>query len=199
VVVSGCFGTTYPPLPPLESCQPAAELSYEPCGKLPPEQGRACLDEVHRRNLAEIDRQSACERGILTERIRRLDEESRDDQARQRRSEALSNAFSTPGPMGSQPSTPAPQPSYRSTQQDKARECYNDYACGYGQRCLKANYSASGTCVQVVNKYGTPQATTPPRRDSYKVKTPSASDCKHDGHCPGGFRCDLQSGACLRR
>ena len=32
--------------------------------------------------------------------------------------------------------------------------CFNDYNCGYGQRCVKTNAYGTGLCVKIKNEYG---------------------------------------------
>lgn len=76
--------------------------------------------------------------------------------------------------------------------------CLSDFDCGGGNRCVKANYSGSGTCMRAVNEFGNATYGLP-ALNSVLPKTPSASDCSAVGNaCPGGFRCDYASGACVR-
>lgn len=75
--------------------------------------------------------------------------------------------------------------------------CMSDFDCGVGGTCVKPYYSGSGTCARAVNEYGTPSFDLP-RTDSILVNVPDSADCKLLTDCPVGFRCDLNSGACLR-
>ncbi len=89
------------------------------------------------------------------------------------------------------PARPRPAPA-------ASAECSSDYSCPYGSRCIKPNFSTTGTCAKVVDNYGTPTYEGP-RVDSVAPKTPSKSDCQFDTDCPVGFRCDFKSGACMKR
>jgi hypothetical protein len=76
--------------------------------------------------------------------------------------------------------------------------CLSDVQCGVGNRCVKPNYSSRGTCMKVVNEYGTP-VYAPPRTDSIMPKMPQPTDCNYGKLCPVGFTCDFKSGACIKR
>ena len=75
--------------------------------------------------------------------------------------------------------------------------CSSDFDCGVGGTCVKPYYSGSGTCARAVNAYGNSSFALP-RTDSIFVNVPDSADCKVLTDCPIGFRCDLNSGACLR-
>lgn len=75
--------------------------------------------------------------------------------------------------------------------------CSSDFDCGSGARCVKKNFSGSGSCMQSVDAAGAP-AFDQPRLESVNVKTPSPSDCSAGRVCPAGFQCDWESGACVR-
>src|SRR5581483_11738791 len=77
--------------------------------------------------------------------------------------------------------------------------CTSDFSCGVGRRCVKPNFSTSGTCMNVVNQVGVQQFTTMPSLDSVGPKMPVSTDCHFDTDCPVLFRCDARSGACLKR
>jgi hypothetical protein len=109
---------------------------------------------------------------------------------------AVAQAFQGVGQsMQSQPTAGSANTSSAPTQ--RSSECSNDYQCGYGNVCVKSNYSMSGVCMRAVNSYGVPtyQAPAP---ESVEVKTPSSTDCRFSTDCPIGFACDSNSGACVR-
>lgn len=81
------------------------------------------------------------------------------------------------------------------TQTAAPATCSSDYGCDYGSKCVKPNYSATGTCMQKVNEYGAPTY-EPPAASSVGVKTPSPSDCAYSTQCPIGFHCF--SGSCVK-
>ena len=74
--------------------------------------------------------------------------------------------------------------------------CSSDFACGLGKKCVKNYYQATGVCMDAVTKYGTPSF-SPPDPGSVLPNMPSKKSCTL-GACPAGFRCDLQSGVCVR-
>ncbi len=94
----------------------------------------------------------------------------------------------------SQPSAHRRRPA--ETQQN-SRGCSSDFECGFGNVCVKSNFSASGRCMRAVNEYGSPNY-SPPRTDSVMPKLPNRSDCKFVTDCPPGFTCDTSSGTCVR-
>jgi hypothetical protein len=103
--------------------------------------------------------------------------------------------------------SPPPSPSYAPIQPSPvtgalpapqaSHGCSSDFECGYGNACVKPNFSASGTCMQAVNGYGVPTF-NPPRTDSVMPKFPNRSDCKFLSDCPPGFTCDTNSGTCVK-
>jgi hypothetical protein len=93
--------------------------------------------------------------------------------------------------------TPTPMPSLQSAPSLTSSGCSSDYDCGMGNRCVKPNFSSRGTCMRLVNEYGGP-AYDLPRIDSVSPKMPSRHDCHLLTDCPIGFRCDTNSGACIR-
>jgi len=74
--------------------------------------------------------------------------------------------------------------------------CISDFECGFGNKCVKAPYSATGQCMGSVNQYGTKQY-TPPSPDSVGVQTKGS--CEFDMNCPVGFRCDNKYKVCVKR
>jgi aryl carrier-like protein len=91
----------------------------------------------------------------------------------------------------------AHQPSRPSVAVPSTSGCSSDFDCGIGSRCVKANYSLKGYCAKAVNEFGV-QTFDMPDMNSVLVKVPQGSDCHFVTDCPIGFRCDVQSGACLR-
>jgi hypothetical protein len=81
------------------------------------------------------------------------------------------------------------RPAYRAPvyqpQPEPVGGCSSDYACGFGQRCVKAAGSMSGFCAQEVNNVGTPTY-SPPSAGSVM---PGTVQCHFDTECGIGFRC----------
>jgi hypothetical protein len=90
----------------------------------------------------------------------------------------------------------APMP-LRQTTAATSSTCSSDYDCGFGNRCVKPNFSSQGTCMRSVNEYGGP-STDAPRPESVMPKFPNQQDCTTFADCPMGFHCDWSSGACVR-
>ena len=99
------------------------------------------------------------------------------------------------GRTRSQP-TAAPGPPFNS---NAPSTCMSDYQCPIGQACLKQHYRSDGICVRKVNSYGV-QSYTPPGPASVSPNLPSNHfDCSISGFvCPAAFRCDYNTGACIR-
>jgi hypothetical protein len=74
--------------------------------------------------------------------------------------------------------------------------CTSDFSCGSGKKCVKDYYSSTGICMNAVNEYGGPSYELP-ELDSVGPNMPSKKGCTL-GACPVGFRCDLNSGVCVR-
>lgn len=78
--------------------------------------------------------------------------------------------------------------------------CDSDFACLYGQRCVKPEGQFQGTCAQEVNRFGSPSF-TPPRTDSFNAG--QRGNCRFDMDCGVGFYCAKSSGAlsgnCFKR
>jgi len=84
---------------------------------------------------------------------------------------------------------------YSATTSTSTNACSSDFECGSGHMCVKQNFSVTGTCVVSVNEYGN-QTFQMPRLDSVYMNRLDMS-CSRLG-CPIAFRCDLNTGACLR-
>jgi hypothetical protein len=93
--------------------------------------------------------------------------------------------------------TPTPMPLPQGAPPLTSSGCSSDFDCGIGNRCVKPNFSSQGTCMRLVNEYGEPTYDLP-RINSVSPKVPSRHDCKFSTDCPIGFRCDTNSGACIR-
>lgn len=78
-----------------------------------------------------------------------------------------------------------------------AKECFNDFGCGYGSHCLKDQTQLSGYCAEVVNEMGV-RDFAPPRPG-----TVVGGDCSFDSDCPVMFQCVKSAGQlkgfCLKR
>jgi hypothetical protein len=99
--------------------------------------------------------------------------------------------------MGQNARTTAPTPVAPAATTFASKGCTSDFSCGIGHRCVKNNYSGQGFCAKAVDQFGTPTFDLP-STESVLAKVPGDADCHFDTECPIGFRCDLQSGACLR-
>jgi hypothetical protein len=87
--------------------------------------------------------------------------------------------------QGQSPSV-APAPATSPSPAPRASGCSNDYECGFGNVCVKQQFSVEGTCARAVDRNGIPTY-TPPRSDS--VGPGGAGECAFDTECPVGFRC----------
>jgi hypothetical protein len=67
-----------------------------------------------------------------------------------------------------------------------AQECFSDYDCDYGSKCVKDQFATEGTCAQKVNRYDVPVYTPP---DPNSVMPGGKGDCQFDTQCPIGFEC----------
>src|SRR5207245_2558553 len=53
------------------------------------------------------------------------------------------------------------QPAKATTQSEQAKRCTSDYSCGYGAKCVKAEYRSEGYCAKAVDQYGIPTFSPP--------------------------------------
>lgn len=78
------------------------------------------------------------------------------------------------------------------------RECYSDFDCDTGEKCVKAKHNLMGCCGTPVNKYG--QWRYVPYRYTPETKVPG---CSFDVDCPIGFKCVKPpwqlKGVCIKR
>lgn len=81
----------------------------------------------------------------------------------------------------------------RSRFNSKSSGCSSDISCGMGYKCVKAQYSSSGTCMKSVNKFGVQQYGI--KRD-YNIGVNMNKQCTIGSACPVGFRCI--GGNCIR-
>ncbi|MFO0679994.1 MAG: hypothetical protein U0169_25965 [Polyangiaceae bacterium] len=77
--------------------------------------------------------------------------------------------------------------------------CSSDFACPYGQKCIKSQFSFEGVCVQPVDESGM-RVITPPASSS--IGLGQEGECSFTVECRLGFRCvklgtDLR-GHCLK-
>lgn len=74
-----------------------------------------------------------------------------------------------------------------------AKECYNDYECGMGNKCVKAqgNIGFTGTCVTPVDRFGQPKNQYSFPRNS---KPEEVKACRFDTQCGIGFTCAMRDG-----
>ena len=95
------------------------------------------------------------------------------------------NSYSSPRPI----IAPRPQ------RQELNLGCSSDFGCGAGYMCVKQMYASSGECTKIIDNFGAPLY-LPPNPNSIGVKT--RGQCLSSSDCPGGFRCDLPTQACVR-
>lgn len=100
-----------------------------------------------------------------------------------------------PSPMPQPGSPPQVAQPFRST--EASAGCSSDFDCGIGHRCVKPYYSGTGKCLETVNQHGL-RTFDLPRTDSVGPNMPTKSSCKFLTDCPVGFRCDMQSGTCVK-
>ncbi|MCK5073283.1 MAG: hypothetical protein KAQ98_07640 [Bacteriovoracaceae bacterium] len=75
------------------------------------------------------------------------------------------------------------------------KTCYNDFDCGYGNKCVKAegSYKLKGICVVPVNEYG--QRDHSNSYNNWGKGTPTEiTSCQFDLDCSVGFRCKKRHG-----
>ncbi len=70
--------------------------------------------------------------------------------------------------------------------------CSSDFDCGLGQRCVKPQYSSSGTCMKSVNSSGIQQFNS----HQNNVGPNMNKQCTFNTDCPIGFSC--KSGNCIK-
>lgn len=71
-------------------------------------------------------------------------------------------------------------------------ECYSDFDCGYGNKCVKASgdINITGVCVKPSDQFGNPkQDYSAPQPQPRKVR-----GCSFDTDCGIGFSCLKRSG-----
>ncbi len=154
------------------------------------------------RLLAERYRDQACEvrdhslqllrgeRDVQLDRISAAEKAHNDDQRRQ----ALAFAAALQGFARGFQSGGAANP----TASAQASGCSSDFNCGFGNVCVKPNFSTTGRCARAVNSVGV-QTLQAPDPASIAPKMPRRSECRFDTDCPISFSCDVASGACLKR
>jgi hypothetical protein len=168
------------------------QLPVQPGEKL----WNSCLQilEQQQSRLLELDRQEHEEELALNQD--EVNEQERQEDERRRRSAAIAAAFQN---MNSslQATSPSSSTPAASGVAARPKECNSDFECTYGEKCVKPNYSGSGSCMKAVNNYGLPQYEAPSLK-SVGPKMPLRSDCSYDTQCPIGFKCDSKSGACVK-
>lgn len=75
-------------------------------------------------------------------------------------------------------------------------KCWSDYECGVGKQCVKPLYQMQGTCLLIVNQFGTPTNAMPRPESGTTLRTQPT--CRFDTDCTTGFRCDTQLATCVR-
>jgi hypothetical protein len=170
----------------------AQQLPVHPGEKL----WSSCLQilEHQESRLQEVDR-AEHEEGLALNQDE-FNEQERQEQERRRRSAAIAAAFQDVN-RNLQATSTSSSSSAPSAATARPKECNSDFECTYGEKCVKPNYSGTGSCMKAVNNYGLPQYDLP-RLNSVGPKTPSRSDCSYDTQCPIGFKCDSKSGACVK-
>lgn len=77
------------------------------------------------------------------------------------------------------------------------RNCYSDYDCNLGSKCVKPPLQSEGTCMKSVNSLGVPTYSMP---DSNSIGPNMDLDgqCSFDLDCPIGFKCNSHLKVCVR-
>ncbi|MEW6418952.1 MAG: hypothetical protein AB1480_12660 [Nitrospirota bacterium] len=75
-------------------------------------------------------------------------------------------------------------------------DCFSDFDCGIGYRCVKAPYKTYGVCMKSVDEFGVQQYDLP-RTDSINPRY--EGDCDFDTDCPIGFYCHRKYKVCVKR
>lgn len=116
--------------------------------------------------------------------------------------EGMNDAYSQPYPTYSSPSysgsgyQPPKASTPPATKVYAPPGCSSDYDCGPGKKCAKPLYQSTGTCLKVVNEYGTPQFGINPSPQSSGIR--AAPSCNFSTDCPIGFRCDDSLKLCVK-
>lgn len=79
----------------------------------------------------------------------------------------------------------------------QAEECYSDYNCGIGYRCIKNFGETKGVCMKEYNEYNTPTYNLP-RPDSVGPRGYNRAECHYDAECPYGSYCDDEYKVCIK-
>lgn len=77
-------------------------------------------------------------------------------------------------------------------------DCFSDYDCGIGARCVKAYLNNTGTCMKSVDEYGTQQYNMPNPNSVFMNLNPQGQ-CNFDTDCPVGFACHSTYKVCIKR
>jgi hypothetical protein len=77
-------------------------------------------------------------------------------------------------------------------------ECWSDFNCSRGFKCVKAPLKSRGTCMRSVDEYGVRQYNLP-NTNSIGPNLDLDGQCQSPGDCPPGFQCDRTNNACVRR
>ncbi|MFZ8803285.1 MAG: hypothetical protein ACO2PO_09935 [Candidatus Calescibacterium sp.] len=89
-----------------------------------------------------------------------------------------------------------PLPSSFAYRYEDECECFSDFGCGIGYRCVKPPFSSCGVCMREVDRYGLPTYRTPDPR-SIEIRT--KGDCDFDTDCPVGFYCHPKYKVCVKK
>jgi hypothetical protein len=77
-------------------------------------------------------------------------------------------------------------------------DCFSDFDCGIGYKCVKRPLSSTGVCMKTVDEYGIQQYNLP-ETDSVLPNMNLEGDCDFDTDCPIGFRCHRIYKVCIKR
>ena len=76
-------------------------------------------------------------------------------------------------------------------------ECYSDFDCGIGRRCIKKPLSITGVCLTEVDDTGL-KTFSLPSADNIGPNMNLDGECSFNTDCPIGFRCDRSLKACVK-
>lgn len=67
------------------------------------------------------------------------------------------------------------------------KTCSSDFACNYGQKCVKQQFQMNGICADVTDEFGNKTYDYQP--DTNSVEPGNPSQCQFDTDCAIGWKC----------
>jgi hypothetical protein len=80
----------------------------------------------------------------------------------------------------------------------EGKECYSDFGCGIGSKCVKAPLQSQGVCMQTVDDYGT-RTYDMPKLKSIEPNMNIDGECQFNTDCPIGFECNKTYKVCVKK